>query len=791
MSIGAAGRTREVRYVAPGGGYVASVTHTDDVGLVELAQGGDESAFELLVGSYERMIHSTARRYVRNTDDAEDVVQDALVLAFTRLDQLRNPDRFGSWLGTIVRNKALQWQRRNARIAGSIDDNPEILRRYSVGSDRIDRQNGTVREEVHTLPDKYKQAVALHYWGDYSYTEMAEMLDLPLSTVQGRLYQSRSKLRESITGNDGNADQQWDYGPVRVCDIAIHFETGRIALRLTDPSWERNAVSIRLLTDNEEISRVEYPFFPCWPRFSPDGRSVVFSGASTTSGWAGVFQSLETGETVPVFDRLGYHITHAEWSPDGSRIAFCICPKVEEEAEERDYRLAIWTLDLVTGKTLIQAGDVYREYFELAPVPRWSPSGRMLAYPKLERCGDTVHSSIRLADVREDDGDPEQEMVYHSRQGFALHLAQSCWSPDERCIAAIGFGREMRPGLRVIDTVTHQTVMTYEGSEPLCGGFMPTGTALWVVEGNSLALLSFPDGKILHRHDLLGGKTTGEAVRRGVWRGTNPFIPAPDGKGAYYIGGDSVVYHWNTDSTCRTVATAPERSDSDGPYHEQEDYRFVTSRGRDLLYRRSVPLRPKNMAVLWAGGLAAHNTPSVFRLVSAGYEVVQADWIREPGQWCVTDVRDLIECALHWKEHYGVGKSIAVGGLQHGGMLALLAAAQEDNPFECCIALSALTKIWRVNQRMALPQELSEEERIRVLRERSPVCHADHIRVPVLILHARHDASPLADMERIQNTLEQNGVRCDLKVFEKDSHGLRLHTAETLRSMTEFLDSCE
>src|SRR6187401_3797572 len=79
----------------------------DEASLVDRARGGDDSAFEALVGQYQRKIYRLARNITQNDEDAEDVLQDAFLKAYTNLDKFHGDSKFYTWIVRIAVNEAL------------------------------------------------------------------------------------------------------------------------------------------------------------------------------------------------------------------------------------------------------------------------------------------------------------------------------------------------------------------------------------------------------------------------------------------------------------------------------------------------------------------------------------------------------------------------------------------------------------------------------------------------------------------------------------------------------------
>ena len=175
----------------------------DDTHNVRLCLAGNANAFEPLVRRYQNAAFAVALGYLRDRTDAEDVVQDAFVSAFCKLSQLKDPAVFGSWFHRIVVNRCKEWVRRKrvSRLV-HVDPDAEHIRDELPLADRIHRkyiENLEIWDEVEQLPEHYRQVVTLYYYTGFSHKEIAAFLEIPESTVRGRLYQSRIRLRRALS----------------------------------------------------------------------------------------------------------------------------------------------------------------------------------------------------------------------------------------------------------------------------------------------------------------------------------------------------------------------------------------------------------------------------------------------------------------------------------------------------------------------------------------------------------------------------------------------------------------
>ena len=169
--------------------------------FVERCLAGNAQAFEPLVRHYQNAAFATALRYVRSRVDAQDIVQDAFVAAYCRLGQLRDRRHFGRWLMHIVANRCKDWLRDRRRTKPL--ESAEMALENAAAAEHADQMRRLeLQEAVDLLPEHYRSAVLMYYLSGLSYREIAELMEVPLSTVCGRLQQGRIRLRQLLDEPD-------------------------------------------------------------------------------------------------------------------------------------------------------------------------------------------------------------------------------------------------------------------------------------------------------------------------------------------------------------------------------------------------------------------------------------------------------------------------------------------------------------------------------------------------------------------------------------------------------------
>lgn len=170
-----------------------------DADLVERARNGDRDAFGTLVERYMRAAYSVALSVTRKHEDAEDAAQESFVVALERLDECRDPERFGGWLMTIVRNRSKNLLRRES--IRETDQVPDSAHTNRPGPDRVteNRELGErLDQAMEGLPDVQREIVLLHDLEGWKHREIAERLGLPAGTVRSHLHFARKALRKAL-----------------------------------------------------------------------------------------------------------------------------------------------------------------------------------------------------------------------------------------------------------------------------------------------------------------------------------------------------------------------------------------------------------------------------------------------------------------------------------------------------------------------------------------------------------------------------------------------------------------
>lgn len=187
-------------------GYAVAEDHTKaaetDAELVARVRAGDERAFEQLVRRHLRMAHAVARSKLSgDTDDADDVCQEAFLTALKRIEDCRDPARFGSWLASIVRNKAHNYRSYLAVRQAAPLESIASVRSSDDSSEEVEREEleAGIREAMTHLTELQRAVFVRFDLEGWNHGEIAEELGISAGACRFHLHSARRTLRDRLT----------------------------------------------------------------------------------------------------------------------------------------------------------------------------------------------------------------------------------------------------------------------------------------------------------------------------------------------------------------------------------------------------------------------------------------------------------------------------------------------------------------------------------------------------------------------------------------------------------------
>ncbi len=181
----------------------------DDRTLVRLVVEGDSRAFEPLFMRHKDIIYAMLVKRSCNTDDVDDMLQEAFMKAFVNIDRY-NPDYdFGAWICAIAKNTFVDFNRSRRSKALNPDNNLPLDSRHTKTAQATAptpeesiinaQQRAQIERYIATLPEDYRRLFIMRFVEEYTYEEIAETLQMKLGTVKTRIFRVRAMMCKLIT----------------------------------------------------------------------------------------------------------------------------------------------------------------------------------------------------------------------------------------------------------------------------------------------------------------------------------------------------------------------------------------------------------------------------------------------------------------------------------------------------------------------------------------------------------------------------------------------------------------
>jgi RNA polymerase sigma-70 factor (ECF subfamily) len=181
----------------PGKTYVDPHSH-----LIEGCRKRDHSSQFMIYKLYYKAMYNTALRIVKDTMEAEDIMQESFLAAFEKIETFSGNVTFGAWLRKIVLNRSLDSLKKSQKMVVSdlevLRDTKEPLEENEQNSDIVTERYGRLKKVIGELPEKYKNIITLHFLDGYDYSEISQILTTSSSTVRSQISRARKMIRSEM-----------------------------------------------------------------------------------------------------------------------------------------------------------------------------------------------------------------------------------------------------------------------------------------------------------------------------------------------------------------------------------------------------------------------------------------------------------------------------------------------------------------------------------------------------------------------------------------------------------------
>ena len=174
--------------------------------LLELCKQGKQSAQLEVYNRYYKAMYNTALRIVKHTAEAEDVMQESFLNAFTKLHTFKGDVAFGAWLKRIVINNSIyHYKKQQKKRTADLDD---VMYKVEDNDVAASDQNGytelkaqKVMETMKSLKDNYRVSLTLHLIEGYDYEEISDIMNISYANCRTTISRAKESLRKKLTVN--------------------------------------------------------------------------------------------------------------------------------------------------------------------------------------------------------------------------------------------------------------------------------------------------------------------------------------------------------------------------------------------------------------------------------------------------------------------------------------------------------------------------------------------------------------------------------------------------------------
>jgi len=164
--------------------------------LINKCRRGDRKAQFEIYKLYYKSMYNTSLRIVKDPQEAEDIMQESFLSAFSRIETYQGKVSFGAWLKRIVINNSLDVIKKRKLLFEELnEDYTQVANQEdALDEELLDQQMDLIREGIQKLPDGYRVILSLHLLEGYDHEEIAEILNISSSTSRSQFFRAKQKL---------------------------------------------------------------------------------------------------------------------------------------------------------------------------------------------------------------------------------------------------------------------------------------------------------------------------------------------------------------------------------------------------------------------------------------------------------------------------------------------------------------------------------------------------------------------------------------------------------------------
>lgn len=232
--------------------------------LVERAQDNDVQAWEMIYQNTYARAYSIAVQIVKSREDALDILQEAYISAFKNINSLRDDEKIGAWINSIVSNRCKDWIRKKKPMLFTdmnseeydvefedmlMNDNQEFMPEESVD---YEQTKAIMQEILWKLPEDQRLCVLMYYYNEMSISAIAETLECSSGTIKSRLNYARKFIKKEVEALEKKGTKLYSVAPMPFIVWMLHNNERAIMEETSESLW-KNAVKELIISDAKEV----------------------------------------------------------------------------------------------------------------------------------------------------------------------------------------------------------------------------------------------------------------------------------------------------------------------------------------------------------------------------------------------------------------------------------------------------------------------------------------------------------------------------------------------------------
>lgn len=183
----------------------------NDEQIVKQVQKGEIDAFGVLIARFDKKLLRYISRFVFDINEAEDILQNVFIKTYSNLNGFNFQYKFSSWIYRIAHNEVVNYIRKVSKIKITIIDwdvfFPIDVSRNKMSEDfDKEKMEHWIKQNIKELDQKYKEVLALYYFENMSYKDIADILKIPIATVGVRIKRAKNKIKSNYNKTTNNKE---------------------------------------------------------------------------------------------------------------------------------------------------------------------------------------------------------------------------------------------------------------------------------------------------------------------------------------------------------------------------------------------------------------------------------------------------------------------------------------------------------------------------------------------------------------------------------------------------------